>query len=50
MKIKIEIRNQNIEIRNKFEIQTTKIQNCFFEFSNFCYSNLFRISCFGFRI
>lgn len=50
MNIKIEIRNQNIEIRNKFEIQTTKIQNYFFKFSNFYYLNLFRIPCFGFRI
>src|SRR5207249_2423188 len=46
-----EIRNPNLEIRNKFEIRSSNDQNgSGFEVFGFRYSDLFRISIFGFRI
>ena len=60
-----QIRNPNIEIRNKHEIRNSNdgngshrsapafpaaFANSCFCHSDFCHSNLFRISCFGFRI
>ena len=44
-----EIRNPNVEIRNKSEIQKENDQNAGLENSNFSNSNLFRISDFEFR-
>src|SRR5579864_2444394 len=45
------IRNPKSEIRNKFEIRNSKLQTCLRSVSGFgfCASDLFRISCFGFR-
>src|SRR5207248_2270399 len=46
-----EIRNSNVEIRNKFKIQRGNVQNAdLFRSFVLWYSNLFRISNIGFRI
>ena len=47
------MRNKKLEYRNTKQYQNSNFQNskhfCF-DYLNFCHSNLFRISCFGFRI
>jgi len=44
-----EIRNLNIEIRNRSKITISNIQNSCFYILRICHLNLFRISCFNYQ-